>query len=309
MKVIVTGATGFVGGALIAEFAARGFETIAVGGPSSSDAAHSIDVGDRAAVKHLAKEKGVDAIVHAAGIAHRFGGVSGEEFHRVNVRGVENVAEVAIELGVKHFLLLSSTLVYGRRKDIRPVEESDECRPVDAYGRSKLEGEFAARRVCGSAGIALTVFRPAPIIGEASKGNFARLIRAIDRRRFVWVGHGDNFKSVVYVGDVARAAGEVLAEHASGARFFNISADAVRMKDIVNAIAAKLGRRIPSVHVPAAPVRAALSFSSRLRATLETWLSDDVYANDSLLDASGFKPDTPLDTAVGREVEYYLKHK
>ena len=93
----------------------------------------------------------------------------------------------AVGQGAKHFLLFSSTLVYGRRSGAVPITEEDECRPLDAYGRSKLEGENAAKRVCESAGIALTIFRPAPIIGEGSQGNFARLIRTIDKRRFVWV--------------------------------------------------------------------------------------------------------------------------
>jgi nucleoside-diphosphate-sugar epimerase len=309
MKVLVTGASGFVGKALLAEFNARGFETIAVGGPRSMDCDYSVDVSDAAAIEQLAEQKGIDAIVHTAGIAHRFADVSDDEFRRVNVLGVENISGLVEKLGVKHFLLFSSTLVYGGRLDAGPINEADECRPFDAYGQSKLDGERAACSLCETAGVDLTIFRPAPIMGEGSSGNFARLIRAIDRRKFVWVGHGGNLKSVVYVADVARAAGEVMIKGGGGTQVFNIAADAVRMKDIVNAIAARLGRNVPAVHLPLSLVRAAFSISGRLAATLDTWLSDDVYANDRLQDAYGFTPSTPLETAVAREVEYYLKHK
>lgn len=309
MKVIVTGATGFVGRALTAELTSRGIETIAVGGPNSAEARYSIDIGAAAEVQKLEVEKDVDAVVHAAGIAHRFGRVSEAEFRRVNVTGVENVARLAADIGAKHFLLLSSTLVYGRRKDAIPITENDQLRPIDMYGRSKLDGERAARSICEPAGVVLTVFRPAPIMGEGSKGNFERLIRAIDRGRFIWVGTGENMKSIVYVGDVARAAAAVLQKNGKGTEIFNIASDPVKMKDVVDKIAQRLGRRIPSLHLPPGPVRLASRVSGKFSRMLDTWLGDDVYSNEKLQAAFGFTPDTTLDEAVGREVEYYLKHK
>ena len=318
MKVLVTGATGFVGQALMAEFAARGFETVAVGGPRSRDCDYTLDVGDTSAVETLSQEGAVDAVVHAAGIAHRFGAISDDEFRRVNVDGVENVAKLAVRLGAQHFFLFSSTLVYAKRKSNDKITESDECRPFDVYGQSKLDGEKAARRVCEPAGIALTIFRPAPILGEGSKGNFARLIRAIDKGRFAWVGKGENRKSIVYVGDVAKAAVVVMEKGGNGTQVLNLAADPVRMKDIVDTIAAKLGRKVLPGHLPPEPMKKMVNAASkiafrqklnRLSATLDTWLSDDVYSNKKLRDAYGFVPDATLETAIGREVEYYLKHK
>lgn len=316
MKVLITGATGFVGRALLAELTARGLTCIAVGGPGNTESHYSIDVGDVEQVRQLASIGNVEAIVHAAGIAHRSGGVSDGDFDRVNVAGVENVARLAVDLNAKHFLLLSSTLVYGRRSDPEAmIDEDDECKPADAYGKSKLAGEEAARRVCESDGLPLTIFRPAPIMGEGSKGNFARLIRAIESGRFVWVGSGDNLKSVVYVGDVAQAAAIVL-DSPNRTQIFNLAADAVRMKDIVNAIADALGRGRPSVHLPARPIEFAAKAAGvlgakfkRITTTLETWLGNDVYSNERLHDAYGWTPATPLDIAVSREVGYYLNHK
>ena len=316
MKVLVTGATGFVGKALTAELAERGVDLISVAGPNNANADQAVDVGDRAQVERLEISSDVDAIVHLAGLAHRFGKTSDDEFQYVNVQGVENVAHLAARLGVKHLLLFSSTLVYGKRSNTDPITETDECHPSDAYARSKLEGEMAARRICEPAGIALTIFRPAPIMGEGSKGNFARLISAIDRRRFMWVGTGKNLKSVVYVGDVARAAAEVLAKSGRGTQVFNIAADPVQMSEIVDAIANRLERKVPPVHLPASAVRIAATGASvaggklkRMAAMLDTWLGDDVYANNRLREAYGYTPSTPLEEAVGREVEYYLKHK
>jgi UDP-glucose 4-epimerase len=309
MKVLVTGATGFVGKAVLAEFVTRGFETVRVGGPQSSGCDYAIDVSDAASVETLSELNDLDAVVHTAGIAHRFDKVSDDEFHRINVDGVKNIAEMAIRLGAKHFVLFSSTLVYGRKSPAASVDEDAECRPLDSYGRSKLDGERSARAACGSRGIALTIFRPGPIIGEGSKGNFAKLIRVIDKRRFFWVGKGTNLKSVVYVGDVARAAATVLESGGNGTQVFNLAADAVRMKDIVEIIAEKLDRNIPLIHLPARPVLIGSKISDRFSRMLDTWLCDDVYSNKKMQDVYGFTPDTPLETAIGREVEYYLKHK
>jgi nucleoside-diphosphate-sugar epimerase len=165
-------------------------------------------------------------------------------------------------------------------------------------------------------GMPLTIFRPAPVMGKGSKGNFARLISAIDHGRFIWVGKGENLKSVVYVGDVAHAAAEVLNKGGEGTQIFNIAADPVRMKEIVNAIADKLGRRIPPLHLPSSAARIAAATASlaggrfkRVAAMLDTWLGDAVYANARLREVYGYTPGTPLDDAVRREVEYYLKHK
>lgn len=316
MKVLVTGATGFVGRALLAEFDGRGFATISIGGPKGTDRDHSINVGDVGQVRKLVSIGDVDAVVHAAGIAHRFGSSSDDAFRSVNVTGAENVANLAIDLNAKHFLLISSTLIYGRRADLRAVDEDDECRPRDAYAKSKLAGEEAARHVCESARLPLTILRPAPIMGEGSKGNFARLIRAIDSGRFVWVGHGDNLKSVVYVGDVAQAAAVVLDQGPNGTQAFNVAAKPVRMKDVVNAIADALGKARPSVHLPARPIEFAAKAASllgprskRLAAIVDTWLGNDVYSNKRLRDAYDYTPSTSLDIAVGREVGYYLNHK
>src|SRR4051812_48012470 len=125
MRVLVTGATGFVGRALVAKLRELGADVVAVGGPSSSEADHSLDVADAEQVRRLGGEKNIDAVAHLAGLAHRFGRTSDEEFNRVNVRGTDNIAVLAARLGVKHFLLISSTLVYGRQREEGPVTESD----------------------------------------------------------------------------------------------------------------------------------------------------------------------------------------
>lgn len=327
MRVLVTGATGFVGSRIVSELLASGTEVVAVGGPRTNasvlaDGAkrYAVDVGDAQSVEHLEIIGSVDAVVHTAGLAHRFGAVKESDFRRVNVHGVENVARVAARLGAKHFVLFSSVLVYGREDlpegDLAAVTEEQECKPADAYGRSKLDGELAARNICEPSRIDLTIFRPSPILGEGAKGNFDRLIKSIHRRRFVMVGHGTNRKSLIYVGDVARATAEVLRQGGRQTQVFNLTNGSAQIKDMIDAITEDLGRSLLPLRIPSGPltilVNSAARFMlrdrlKRIGATLITWSANDIYSTSKFQRAYGFQPQTTIREAIRRETASYRK--
>lgn len=316
MRVLVTGATGFVGSRIVSELTNAGHEVVPVGGPRSSTH-YSLDVASIESVENLRSIGSVDVVVHTAALAHQFAKVAESEFRRVNVNGVENVANLAALLSARHFLLFSSTLVYGRRNDAVVTEEMD-CRPIGVYGQSKLDGELSAKRICEQNAIDLTIFRASPIVGEGGKGNFARLIEAIDRHRFVMVGGGLNRKSLIYVGDVAKAVAAVIEKGGTKTQVFNLTGENVRIIDIVHAIEKNLGKKRLPVAIPPGPVKllveaaSTIFFSDRLRrisSTLDTWLADDVYSNEKLISAHNFEPETDIATAIKFEIAYYLKHK
>jgi len=327
MRVLVTGATGFVGSAIVGELSTREHSVIAVGGPRSPlspfigkvEADYfQIDVGDVASVKRLKTIGQVDGVIHAAGIAHRFGRVSPGEYQRINVDGVQNIAEVAAALGSRRFVLVSSVLVYGRkgRTPGRAVIETDNCSPEDVYAQSKLDGEKAAISICGSTGMPLTIVRPAPIVGEGSRGNFARLIRAIDKRRFLRVGRGENLKSLVYVGDVAEIVVDLMESSEADFEVYNLARDPIAVENMIATISSRLGKSVWPVSIPGSILRAvfcSLKFSplrskaENLSATLETWLAEDIYSNRKLYEKYGLAPLTPVEDAISREVESYLR--
>lgn len=319
MRVLVTGATGFVGTRLVSALTDAGHEVVGVGGPRSS-AQNSVDVACRTSVETLRSIGGLDAIVHTASLAHRFAEVAETEFRNVNVHGVENIANLAAALGARHFLLFSSTLVYGRRSDRAVVVTEDmDCRPDGIYGQSKLDGEYAAKRICEQNSIDLTIFRASPIVGEGSKGNFARLIEAIDKRKFVMVGDGLNRKSLIYVGDVTRAAVTVVGHGGDKTQIFNVTSEATTMRDIVHNIEESLGRRaILPFAIPAGPAKFMIDSAAkvlrhdrlrRLSATLNTWLTADVYSTDKFETTYNFKSQTDIATAIKLETAHYLRYR
>ncbi len=323
MKVLVIGATGFVGKAIVAELRSRLIDVVAVGGPRSASLGYKtydtqllecIDVTVAANLVRLESIEDVDAVVHAAGLAHQFGTVTESDLLRVNVNGTENVAKLAVKLKVKRFILISSVLVYGKSENGLPVTENSPCRPDDAYGRSKLAAENIAVEICKSGDILLTILRPAPIIGEGSKGNFLRLIKSIAERRFLWIGKGRNLKSLVVVDDVAKACGAILEQNNAGTDAFNVSGPAMEMREIVDVISQELSRSPPSIFIPAIPVIAILRLipgrrTSSLRRTVEKWLSTDIYSGEKLRMRYGFSVTSDLAEAIRREVNCYKKTK
>jgi UDP-glucose 4-epimerase len=178
MPVLVTGATGFVGRAVVTAFAHDGRAVrAAVRRPPQPALAAGVEV-----VQHPDLSQsfdwapfldGVDQVIHLAGIAHT-GGVAPELYDRVNRQATAELAAAAARGGVRHFVFISSVRAQSGPSADHALTERDEPAPTDAYGRSKLAAEAAVR----ASGVQFTILRPALFYGPGVKGNFALLLRA-----------------------------------------------------------------------------------------------------------------------------------
>lgn len=333
MRVLVTGGSGFIGGTLVREFLKKKFEVHALINRSSEFKFDSelekpaqilsVDIRDAGGLKNLSTPDEFDVLIHTAGLAHQFGECAEKDFWEINVEGTKNIAEWAVGRSVKHFILLSSVAVYGKSKATESnaarhgLTEESECRPEGIYARTKLESENVARQICELNQMPLTVLRPATVIGENDRGNVFRLIKAIDRGRFVWIGKGKNLKSLIYKGDVAEACLNVLARK-NGTEIFNITADAMPMKEIVEEIHRRLGRKIPRFSISPNILdklfranRKTLNARriNKLSETVQKWLADDVFSGEKFHKTCDFQTATPIKEAIGREVEIYRREK
>jgi nucleoside-diphosphate-sugar epimerase len=179
MRLLVTGASGFLGRAVVTTFAQRGHAVrAAVRRPPEPAFAPDVEV-----VQHpdLSQSfdwtpflNGVDCIVHLAGIAHTGQKLPPELYDRVNRRATAELAIAAAKSNVKHFVFISSIRAQTGPSADHALTERDEPSPTDAYGRSKLAAEEAVR----SAGLPFTILRPVLLYGPGAKGNFAMLLRA-----------------------------------------------------------------------------------------------------------------------------------
>lgn len=187
-RVLVTGATGFLGHALVAELLSRGAEVTAA---TRRDAtlpagARIARVGDLTAnTDWSGAVQGCDAVVHCAARVHVMAESAADPiaaFRLANVQGSACLARAAIDAGVKRFVYLSSIKVNGERTERgRPFTEHDVPAPVDPYGVSKLEAEDALKAITRAAGIELVIIRPPLVYGPGVKANFLSMTRWLAR--------------------------------------------------------------------------------------------------------------------------------
>jgi nucleoside-diphosphate-sugar epimerase len=206
-RILVTGSGGFLGSAIVAEASLTGLPIVTTDRFTSAKVPGvpftSANILDLNSLPELFK--GVDCVCHVAGLAHIFNKSEAltAPFHPVNVTGTDNVARVAVLAGVNHFIFVSSVSVYGG--EAHDKNENSACQPKGPYAESKLNAERCLIDLCQEKGVNLTILRLATLYGEGDPGNVARLIRAINRQRFVWVGKGENLKSLLHREDAARA--------------------------------------------------------------------------------------------------------
>ena len=105
------------------------------------------------------------------------------------------------------------------------------CNPVEPYALSKYNAELRAIEIARESGMALTILRLATLYGEGDPGNVGRLMRTLDRGRFLWIGDGSNRESLLYRGDAMRACMAVAERPALGINIYNVSAPACTMRD------------------------------------------------------------------------------
>jgi UDP-glucose 4-epimerase len=318
MKILVTGATGFVGKKIVAELVETGAQIITCGRNRSADLPnyYQVDITSKPSIERLFNEIGrIDCVVHSAGLAHQFQAPKDPGvFYSVNVDGTGHIAEAAANTVCKKFILISSISVYGDGKP-NPCTEDFPCAPSGDYAESKLGAEVVATAICRKAGIDLTVLRLATVYGEGDVGNVLRLLKMIDGGKFVWAGKGKNSKSLIYNGDAARACHIAIKEQQPGINIYNVTDQPHSMKKIVNTIAEKLELKAPKLSLPAGLVNAAFKTMSivpivgrkakNLSQTLKKWQSDDVLSGEKIKRDLGFVTETSLAEGIAREVAWY----
>ena len=180
MKILITGASGFIGSFIVEEALRRGFETWAAIRRSSSrewlqdERIHFIELNLSSKAQLVAQLRGqdFDYVVHAAGVTKC---LNKADFHRINTEGTKNLAEALLEVGMplKRFVFVSSLSIFGAIKEQQPYEairESDTPQPNTEYGRSKL----AAEQFLASLGARLPyiILRPTGVYGPREKDYF-----------------------------------------------------------------------------------------------------------------------------------------
>jgi len=314
MRMLVIGASGFVGAAVVEAAGEAGWEVRGAGHrrPARAMDAVAVDLRDPASVRSACR--GAAVVVHAAGRAHMIGASGQDAFDAVNVQGTATVVEAAAAQSVERLVLVSSVAVYGDPRPAPPVLGMDEtapCRPTSAYARSKLAAEVTAVAAAAAAGLNLVVIRLATVYGAGDPGNVARLMRAIDRGRFVWIGTGQNRKTLIHIDDAGH--GLVAAAAPDGpVGTYNLGAAPVTMAAVVTELAQALDRAVPGVRLPAGACLTAAkvlrllgSRGASIADSLAKWTTEDVFDGRRFEAAFGWRPAVPLRRGIQAEVAWY----
>lgn len=204
---LVTGATGFVGRALVRRLVSDAPTqrlVVAVrkegaGWPSQVSPAMVGDLGPD--TDWYAALKGVKGLVHSAARVHVMADSSADplaEFRRVNVAGTLNLARQAAASGVRRFVFVSSVKVNGEATlPGQAFTDDDASAPLDPYGQSKHEAELGLRQLAADTGMEVVIVRPPLVYGPGVKANFAALMRAVQRGLPLPLGAVHNQRSLV----------------------------------------------------------------------------------------------------------------
>jgi UDP-glucose 4-epimerase len=304
--VVVTGASGFIGAALVARLRAAGRPLIGTVRAVKAGMPGDLQpVGDLAhAPDELLDDlvSGAFAVVHLAGRAHVMRetvAAPDEAYHLANAEMTARLARASVRAGVRRFVLASSVKAAGEAsRPGRPLAPRDAPHPEDAYGRSKLAAEQGLFEIASGSTMAAAALRLPLVYGRHARGNFARLVAAVRTRRALPFASIDNRRSLLYLGNLLDAIEAMLdvPQMPPGVHYV-ADAESVATPDLVRAIASAWRVQPRLAAMPVSLLRAAGLLLGRGAAVARLVGSLEVDTT-SLRDGTGWTPRWSLDAAL-----------
>jgi nucleoside-diphosphate-sugar epimerase len=262
-RVLITGATGFIGRHLWERCEREGYAVRSLARSGSMRGLvprppHEIVEGDvRDARAMRAATRDIDVVFHLAGLAHIVSSRREDDsaYREVNVAGTRNVLDGAIAAGTRAFVFFSSVKAMGERTRGCADETTPE-RPETAYGRTKLEAERLVLESGRRTEMRVSCLRPALVYGPGIKGNLLRMIAAIDRGRLMPLADTGALRSIVHVTNLVDAA-LLTAENASanGQCYIVVDDEAYSTRTLADVITRALGREPVRWSIPVGLLR------------------------------------------------------
>jgi nucleoside-diphosphate-sugar epimerase len=308
-RVLVTGASGFIGRQLRRVLSDSGFDdwgAVRTAGAAADSRSYIVgDIGPstdwRAAVE------GADMVVHAAARAHILAETAQDpdaEFMRVNAEGTATLVAAAAAAGVRRFVYLSSIGVLGNDSGDGRFDTGSEPRPHNAYARSKLAGEFAVRRCAGSQ-LEVVILRLPLVYGPGVRANFLRLLRLVDSGWPLPLGAVKNRRSLVSVWNLCDLVVSLLLSPAAPGTWMVSDGEDLSTPELIRRLGAAMGRRVRLLPVPVGLLRqlGAMTGRGALIAQLCGSLALDPRATCERLNWS---PPVSVDESLIRTVSWFM---
>ncbi len=319
MKVLITGADGFIGRAVALHMFRQRHHVIAVVRKPRSEftslvarnkwtlvsvGAMGLETDWRVALD------GVEVVVHLAARVHVMrdrsaGGLA--EFRLVNVQGTERLAQMAAVAGVRRFIFMSSIKVNGEETPLgQPFTEANPPTPQDAYALSKWEAEQALMKVSRETGLGVVILRPPLVYGPEVKANCLRLMKWLARGVPLPLGAVRNQRSLLYLGNLVSAIDACLTHPSAANQTFMVSdGEDLSTPELIRRMAFALGRPGRLIPVPTAVLMAGATLLGKrgVAARLCGSLQVDITKARKML---GWTPPVSVDEGLRLTAEHYL---
>jgi nucleoside-diphosphate-sugar epimerase len=322
MKILIIGNTGFVGSFLVERLNAEGHSLVGLDvKPAEGQKQHLCKtyIGDLLSPQDVRKvAKDVDTIISLAAKHHDFG-VTRTEFFNVNKKGTEILLSCASELGIKKIIFYSTVAVYGTQPT--PTDETTTPAPDSDYGESKLAAEnLFPDWIRADEHRSVIIIRPTVVYGPRNYANVYNLIDKIYRKRFLFVGNGNNVKSIAYVENLVDANVFLIDKLKPGIQVFNYSDEPqMTISQIVQIITNCFSYHKPRVRIPlaiATTLGSALDLTAKVSgrnlpitaARMRKFATPTHHKSDRIRHM-GFKQRISIEEGFSRMINWYLQEK
>lgn len=312
-KVLVTGAGGFVGEAVVFRLLVdkKFYAIAAVRGATRLQGLCSVQIFNLTDAQKLPALCGVQVVVHAAARVHVMNETADDalaEFRRVNVEGTLRLAQCAAESGVKRFIFLSSIKVNGESTVAgKPFNADDQPSTEEPYGVSKYEAEERLKQLGRDTGMEVVIIRPPLVYGPGVKANFLSMLRWLDKGIPLPLGAIRNRRSLVSIGNLVSLIVTCIDHPAAANQIFLVSdGEDLSTSQLLRRLSSALGKPARLLPVSewllavAASVLGKQSVVQRICGSLQV----DITKNRDLL---GWIPTANMDEAMRQTVGYYLE--
>lgn len=326
MKILVTGASGFIGTHLVRRLVNDGHTvyslvrtTSRVGELQQVDTALVYgDVREKASLEKIVQQyPGIETVFHLASLLTPVS-VDDNIYWDINYQGTQNVLDVCRTLNLRAFVHCSSVGVIGPLPEI-PANEMSRCAPDSNYGESKYKAELLALEYHKSFGLPVTVVRPAWTYGPGDSRTF-KFFRMVAKGRFFIIGDGQTKLSPIYVDDVVQ--GLILCaeqiDSAVGAVFIVAGEQFITLEHLAKTIATEANTSILPFKVPGGMAHVGATICEKLckpfgveppihRRRLDFFFRNQAFDISKIQKELGFHPQVDVPSGVKRALSWYKK--